>query len=72
MIENLREQLFILRKKRDEVILEKGLVAQDNNDLRENAAFEYLEQQERILTIKILALTQEISESVKISQDKTK
>jgi hypothetical protein len=59
-IETLRADLFRLRKEREGIAFEKGLTAQDNKDLRENSTFLYLEQQEHVLTSRILAISREI------------
>ncbi len=56
----LRAKLKVLRDDRDKIILEKGLVAQDNKDLRENAAYDDLERQEHSLTAKIHDIIEEI------------
>ncbi len=62
IIKNLREELKILREERDKITLEKGLVAQDNKDLRENAAYSQLEQKEHALTSRIRGVIEEIYE----------
>lgn len=59
-IDKLRNQLIELRKERDKAVLEKGLSAQDNKDLRENATYDYWEQKEHQLTSRILNIIKEI------------
>ena len=61
-IELLREKLTALNKEREEIILEKGLAARDNNDLRENFAYDYWSEKERVATARIHALSKEIEE----------
>jgi hypothetical protein len=65
-IKELRSKLFSLRKERDALIFEKGLIAQDNKDLRENAAFQFLEMKEHALTQRIYRLMAEINDLVKL------
>ena len=67
-IKELRTELSSLRRKRDEIILEKGLLAQDNKDLRENAAYIEYEQKEHAITSKIHAIMNEIYELSKRKQ----
>ena len=64
-IDNLREKLKALNIERDSVIMEKGLAARDNNDLRENFAYDYWEQKEKQLTFRIHRLIKEIDEIAK-------
>ena len=45
--------------------MEKGLTARDNNDLRENAAYDYWCEKEAVATAKILNLIKEIEELAK-------
>ena len=59
-INELRNELTHLRKEREKVILEKGLIAQDNKDLRENAAYAWYEQREHSLTSRIHGIIEEI------------
>lgn len=59
-IEQLREQLVNLRKERDVIIFEKGLAAQDNNDLRENSTYDYWLEKEFNITHRIMSITKEI------------
>jgi small subunit ribosomal protein S2 len=53
-IEDLRAELVKLNEKRNEVILKRGKVASADKDLRENAAFDALDQEERNLAAQIL------------------
>jgi transcription elongation GreA/GreB family factor len=62
-IDELREELSKLRKKRDRIILEKGLIARDNNDLRENSTYDYWDQIERNVTSRIYRIIEEIQKS---------
>jgi transcription elongation GreA/GreB family factor len=64
-IDQLRAELVTLRKEREKVTIEKGLIAQDNKDLRENAAYDYWEQKERNITSRIHKIIQEIEERSK-------
>jgi transcription elongation GreA/GreB family factor len=64
-IDELREELIKLQKEREKIILEKGLEAEENGDLRENATFNNLEIQEWVLTSKIRRLIQEITDLAK-------
>jgi transcription elongation GreA/GreB family factor len=65
-IDELRDKLILLRKQRDEAVLQKGLAARENNDLRENFAYDYWEMQERNLTSRILEITFEIEGLAKL------
>ncbi len=64
-LEELRQKLGALQKEREAAILEKGLQAQDNNDLRENFAYILWEQKEHMLTSKIHNLIREIEHIAK-------
>ena len=59
-IDILREELIELQKKREKVTMEKGLIADDNKDLRENAAYDFYEQQERNITSRIYNIIKDI------------
>ncbi|MFH1565967.1 MAG: hypothetical protein ABIB98_02080 [bacterium] len=59
-IELLRAKLKKLREKKDEIIFEKGMVAEDNNDLRENSLYDYLVQQEDMYSSMIVGVLKEI------------
>ena len=61
----LRKELVELRKEREKITIEKGLIAQDNKDLRENAAYDHWEQKERNVTSRIYKIIQEIEERSK-------
>lgn len=63
-VKDLRERLFSMRKEREQIIFRKGLMAQDNPDLRENAAYEFLEMKEHSITHRIRRLMQEIHDLV--------
>lgn len=67
-IESLREDLKKLREKLAEVTLQKGLAAQDDKDLRENANYEYWLNQEYITMGRIRTTMELIS---KLAQDQT-
>jgi len=69
-LELLRTQIKKLRKERDEAILEKGLSAQYNQDLRENAQYDYWVDRELYLTFKIRGLLNEINSYSKKNQKK--
>lgn len=71
-IEELRAQLSKLRQERDKVILKKGLIAQDNKDLRENAAYDYWLQKEQAITARIHSIIIEINDLTKGYQPKFK
>lgn len=64
-LDQLRKKLKALREERDRVILEKGLAGRDNNDLRENFAYDYWEEKERVATTRILNIIKEIEELAK-------
>jgi len=59
-IELLRAKLRKLREKKDAIILEKGMAAEDNNDLRENSLYDYLVQQEDMYSSMIVGVLKEI------------
>lgn len=59
-LEQLQNELFALRRLRKEVTLEKGIIAEDEKDLRENGAYMIMEEKEHLLTSKIMAITKEI------------
>ena len=59
-IELLRKDLKKLRRKREEIQLEKGLAAEHNKDLRENGDYIYWEQQELNITVRIRRISAEI------------
>ena len=61
-IDKLRTELINLREERKTVILEKGLAAEENKDLRENSAYDYWFEQEAQVTARILRLTKMIEE----------
>lgn len=59
-IDQLRQKLIELNKMRDAAIFEKGQAARENNDLRENFAYDYWCQQEDNYTTRIHELIKEI------------
>jgi len=59
-LEQLQEELKKYQNKRDEVILEMGECAQENQDLRENGAYIALEQRAHYFTAKIYSTMKEI------------
>jgi hypothetical protein len=61
-IEILRKKLTELRKERDAIMFEKGLSAEENKDLRENATFDFWARKEHNVTSQILQITKEITE----------
>jgi transcription elongation GreA/GreB family factor len=63
--EKLREKIKELKKELETVTFEKGLAAEDNKDLRENSAYDYWDQKESILIIRIHKIMREISEIYK-------
>jgi transcription elongation GreA/GreB family factor len=67
-IDKLRNELIKLREERSHVILEKGLAAEYNKDLRENAAYDYWYEKETELTMRIL----QVMEMIREQSDKTK
>lgn len=60
----LREELAKMRAMRAKYQMEKGLAAEHNKDLRENADYDYWHEREQNMTIRILRLTKEISDLV--------
>jgi len=69
-LEALQKELFALRKKRTEITFEKGMIAEDSKDLRENGAYAIMEEQENMITGKIRAVTLEIHALTKKPIDK--
>lgn len=73
-IDELRSFLKVLQKERAHIIMEKGLSAEDNKDLRENSEYIYLEQQEELYNAKIKNLIKEIEshkkKDLKVKQPK--
>jgi transcription elongation GreA/GreB family factor len=63
--ENLREKIKELKKELEKVTFEKGLIAEENKDLRENSAYDYWDQKETNLIIRIHRIMKEISERLK-------
>lgn len=59
--EKLREELFNLRHRRDELIAELGMYAQENNDLRENSAYLHTEQKIHVLNAQIARILVEFN-----------
>ena len=68
--ETLRQKLKFLREEREKAMLEKGLAAEDNKDLRENFAYDYWEQQETNISAQIFQITKEIEELTGIKKHK--
>ena len=56
-IKEVKQKIKDLQKEREQVILEKGLAAQENADLRENFAYDYWNHKEIDLTHKIQRLS---------------
>ena len=69
-LEQLQEELKNLRKKRSEIIFEKGQTAEDNKDLRENGAYIAMEEQEHYYTAKIYGVIGEIEKLTRKPQSK--
>ena len=69
-IDQLRAKLISRRKERDKITFEKGMAARDNNDLRENFAYDYWLEKEFVITARILNITKEIEDTAK-EQTKT-
>ncbi len=66
-LEELRAQVKKLQNERDLAILEKGFAAEGNDDLRENAQYDYWLEKEIFCTGKIKNLLEEIHNiSIKI------
>jgi transcription elongation GreA/GreB family factor len=63
--QKLREKLKQLRIKKDKIVFEKGLAAQDNKDLRENSAYDYWDRKEHFITTRIHKLINEIEKLAK-------
>ncbi len=59
-LEQLRQKLKELRTEREAITMEKGLVARENNDLRENFAYDYWCEKEHVITTQIHKLMEEI------------
>lgn len=64
----LRNDVSKLRAQREQIVLEKGLIAREDGDLRENGAYIALEQKEHALTSKINAILSDIIEISKEHQ----
>jgi hypothetical protein len=64
-IEKLREKIKELKQELETVTFEKGLAAEDNKDLRENSAYDYWDQKESILIIRIHKIMKEIRDTSK-------
>ena len=60
VIDLLRNKLIKLQKEREEITLEKGLAARDNNDLRQNFGYDYWVEREFVVTAKIYDILKEI------------
>lgn len=63
--EKLREKIRELKKELEKVTFEKGLIAEENKDLRENSAYDYWDQKETNLIIRIHRIIKEISDGSK-------
>lgn len=63
-IEELRQKISDLKKELENATLEKGLAAEDNKDLRENFAYDYWEQKERLCVSRIHSIMQELRELI--------
>ena len=61
-LEELQQELFKLRKERLEITIEKGLIAEEEKDLRENGAYTIMEEKEHMHTSRIMLVTKEIEE----------
>ena len=64
-IDLLRAELGKLMGEREKVQMEKGLAAQHNQDIRENADYDYWFQRELHLTVRIKRITHEIEKLYK-------
>jgi transcription elongation GreA/GreB family factor len=64
-LEQLQAELSKFRKERDVIIFEKGLLAEDNKDLRENGAYIAMEEREHYYTAKIHKTIRDIEELTK-------
>ncbi len=71
-IEALRSQIKQLQNERDIAILEKGFAANANEDLRENAQYDYWLEKEFYLTGKIKTIIDQINKlSITLKKSKT-
>lgn len=70
-IENLRQKIKELSAELSHATLEKGLAAEDNKDLRENSDYDYWDQKESLLIIRIHRLMKEINDLYSASGVKT-
>ncbi len=61
-IENLRQKITELKQELADATFEKGLAADENKDLRENFAYDYWDQKERVLLNRIHGLIREIAD----------
>ncbi len=59
-IDLLREDLKKLMSQREKIQMEKGMAAEHNKDLRENADYDYWLEREQTITARIRRLTAEI------------
>lgn len=64
-IEKLRTKIKELSTELAHATLEKGLAAEDNKDLRENSDYDYWDQKESLLIIRIHRLMNEINDLYK-------
>jgi len=64
-IDKLRDRLADVRKKREKAMAEKGAMARENPDLRENSMYDYWEMKEWTFTAQIRDLIKEIEELAK-------
>ena len=74
-IDKLREELIKLREERSTIILEKGLAAQENKDLRENSAYDYWMEKEMNITSRIqniIKIIDDLSKKKKPTNNLTK
>lgn len=60
-MEKWRVDLFKLQKARESMILELGLYAQENGDLRENSAYLHTEQKIHVLDAQIMGILTEFN-----------
>ncbi|MFC1621768.1 hypothetical protein ACFL13_00030 [Patescibacteria group bacterium] len=68
-IDQLREYMQYLMKEREKAQMKKGLAAEHNKDLRENADYEYWLQREQNLTVRIRKISKQIEEKYKKGSD---
>lgn len=61
-LEELQQELFKLRRERLEITIEKGLIAEEEKDLRENGAYTIMEEKENLHTSKIMVVTKQIED----------